>query len=263
MESISTNFLQFRFLDVLDILLVALIIYYIYNLIRGTIAVNIFIGLCVIYLSYILVQQAQMRLLTQLLGGFISLGFIALIILFQQEIRRFLVMVGKNASLQKNKAWWVFLFGRKEEFNQNLARLKPIIDACKSMQKSKTGALMVFAKHVEEPYFQNSGESLDAKVSKRLLESIFQKNSPLHDGAVIISENKITSASNILPLSDNDRLPAQFGLRHRAGIGISEVSDVLAVIISEETGDISYARQGKVKLKASFAELEKLLMRYY
>lgn len=263
MESISSNFLQFRFLDVLDILLVALIIYYVYNLIRGTIAVNIFIGLCVIYLSYILVQQAQMRLLTQLLGGFISLGFIALIIVFQQEIRRFLVLVGKNASLQRNKAWWVFLFGRKEEINQNLARLKPILDACKSMQKTKTGALIIFAKHTEEPYFQNSGETLEAKVSKRLLESIFQKNSPLHDGAVIISENKIVSASNILPLSDNDRLPAHFGLRHRAGIGISEVSDVLALIISEETGEISYARQGKVKMKASFAELEKLLIRYY
>lgn len=263
MESISSNFLQFRFLDVLDILLVALIIYYVYNLIRGTIAVNIFIGLCVIYLSYILVQQAQMRLLTQLLGGFISLGFIALIIVFQQEIRRFLVLVGKNASLQRNKAWWVFLFGRKEEINQNLARLKPILDACKSMQKTKTGALIIFAKHTEEPYFQNSGETLEAKVSKRLLESIFQKNSPLHDGAVIISENKIVSASNILPLTDNDRLPAHFGLRHRAGIGISEVSDVLALIISEETGEISYARQGKVKMKASFAELEKLLIRYY
>ena len=114
MESISTNLLQFRLFDVLDILLVALIIYYVYNLIRGTIAVNIFIGLCVMYLSYILVQQAQMRLLTQLLGGFISLGFIALVIVFQQEIRRFLLVLGKNASLQKNKAWWVFLFGKKE-----------------------------------------------------------------------------------------------------------------------------------------------------
>ena len=263
MESISTNLLQFRLFDVLDILLVALIIYYVYNLIRGTIAVNIFIGLCVMYLSYVLVQQAQMRLLTQLLGGFISLGFIALVIVFQQEIRRFLLVLGKNASLQKNKAWWVFLFGKKEEINQNLARLKPILDACKSMQKTKTGALMVFAKHTEEPYFQNTGEVLDATVSKRLLESIFQKNSPLHDGAVIIAEGKIKTASTILPLTDNDRLPAHFGLRHRAGIGISEVSDVLAIIISEETGEISYARQGKVKMKASFSEIDKLLLNYY
>ncbi|MFM6954669.1 MAG: diadenylate cyclase CdaA [Sphingobacteriaceae bacterium] len=263
MESISTNLLQFRLLDVLDILVVALIIYYVYNLIRGTIAVNIFIGLCVIYLGYVVVQQAQMRLLTQLLGGFISLGFIALVIVFQQEIRRFLLLVGKNASLQKNKAWWVLLFGKKEEINQNISRLKPIIDACKSMQKSKTGALIIFAKHAEEPYFQNTGELLEATVSKRLLESIFQKNSPLHDGAVIIAEGKIKTASTILPLTENDRLPAHFGLRHRAGIGISEVSDVLALIISEETGELSYARQGKVKMKASFSELEKLLLNYY
>jgi DNA integrity scanning protein DisA with diadenylate cyclase activity len=138
-----------------------------------------------------------------------------------------------------------------------------ILDACKSMQKTKTGALMVFAKHTEEPYFQNTGEVLDATVSKRLLESIFQKNSPLHDGAVIIAEGKIKTASTILPLTDNDRLPAHFGLRHRAGIGISEVSDVLAIIISEETNEISYARQGKVKMKASFSELEKLLLNYY
>jgi DNA integrity scanning protein DisA with diadenylate cyclase activity len=131
------------------------------------------------------------------------------------------------------------------------------------MQKTKTGALMVFAKHTEEPYFQNTGEVLDATVSKRLLESIFQKNSPLHDGAVIIAEGKIKTASTILPLTENDRLPAHFGLRHRAGIGISEVSDVLAIIISEETNEISYARQGKVKMKVSFSELEKLLLNYY
>lgn len=263
MENLSTNFLQLRFLDVIDILLVALIIYYVYNLIRGTIAVNIFIGLVIIYIGYFLVQQAHMRLLTQILGGFISLGFIALIIVFQQEIRRFLVLIGKNTSLQRNKAWWLFLFGRKEEMNNNLARIKPVIDACKSMQKSKTGALIVFAKYFEEQHFQNSGEMMDATISKRLLESIFQKNSPLHDGAVIIAENKIKSASCILPLTDNDRLPAHFGLRHRAGIGITEVSDVLAVIISEESGEISYAQHGKVKMKVNFTELERLLQNYF
>ena len=262
MENLNANFLQLRFLDVIDILLVALIIYYVYNLIRGTIAVNIFIGLVIIYIGYFLVQQAHMRLLTQILGGFISLGFIALIIVFQQEIRRFLVLIGKNTSLQRNKAWWMFLFGRKEELNYNLARIKPIIDACKSMQKTKTGALIVFAKYFEEQHFQNSGELLDATISKRLIESIFQKNSPLHDGAVIIAENKIKTASCILPLTDNDRLPAHFGLRHRAGIGISEVSDVLAIVISEESGEISYARHGKVKMKVSFSELERLIPNY-
>ncbi|MFM6977014.1 MAG: diadenylate cyclase CdaA [Sphingobacteriaceae bacterium] len=262
MENMDFNFLQVRFLDVIDILLVAIIIYYVYSLIRGTIAVNILLGLSIIYIGYFLVQQAQMRLLSQILGGFISLGFIALIIVFQQEIRRFLLMIGKNASLQKNKTWWLFLFGKKEELNNNLARIKPVLDACQSMQKSRTGALIVFAKYFEEQYFQNSGEIIDAMISKRLLESIFQKHSPLHDGAVIISEGKIKSASCILPLTDNDRLPTHFGLRHRAGIGITEVSDVMAIIISEESGEISYARQGRVKMKASFTELEKQLQNY-
>ncbi len=262
MENLDFNFLQVRFLDVIDILLVAVIIYYIYSLIRGTIAVNILLGLVIIYVGYLLVQQAQMRLLSQILGGFISLGFIALVIVFQQEIRRFLLLIGKNTSLQKNKAWWSFLFGKSEEVKNNMARVKPVLDACRNMQKTKTGALMVFAKYFEEPFFQNSGELIDAAISKRLLESIFQKHSPLHDGAVIISENKIKSASCILPLTENDRLPPNFGLRHRAGIGITEVSDVLAVILSEETGEISYAKQGRVKMKVSFTELEKVLQNY-
>lgn len=259
MEGFDFSFLNLRFLDVVDILLVAIIIYYIYNLIRGTIALNILLGLAIIYVVYLTVKQAHMRLLTEILGGFVSVGFIALIVVFQQEIRRFLLLIGRNASIQKDKAWWSFLFGRKEIEKNNLARIKPIIDACKSMQKSRTGALLVFAKYFDEQYYQNSGEQVEARISKRLLESIFQKNSPLHDGAVVISENKIRCASCILPLTENDQLPPQFGLRHRAGIGISEMSDAVAVIVSEETGEIAYAKQGRVKMNLSFMELEKLL----
>jgi uncharacterized protein (TIGR00159 family) len=240
-------------------LLVAIIIYYIYNLIRGTIALNILLGLAIIYVVFLVVKQANMRLLTEILGGFVSVGFIALIVVFQQEIRRFLLLIGKNASIQKDKAWWSFLFGKKEVEKDNLIRIKPIIDACKSMQKSRTGALLVFAKYFDEQYFQNSGEIVEARISKRLLESIFQKHSPLHDGAVVISENKIRCASCILPLTENDQLPPQFGLRHRAGIGISEMSDAVAVIVSEETGEIAYAKQGRVRMNLSFMELEKLL----
>ena len=259
MEGFDFGFLNLRFLDVVDILLVAIIIYYIFNLIRGTIALNILFGLSIIYVVYLVVKQAEMRLLTEILGGFVSVGFIALIVVFQQEIRRFLLLIGKNASLQKDKAWWMFLFGRKEIEKNNLARIKPIIDACKSMQKSRTGALLVFAKYFDEQFYQNSGEIVEARISKRLLESIFQKHSPLHDGAVVISENKIRCASCILPLTENDQLPPQFGLRHRAGIGVSEMSDAVAVIVSEETGEIAYAKQGRVKMNLTFMELEKLL----
>jgi diadenylate cyclase len=127
------------------------------------------------------------------------------------------------------------------------------------MKKTRTGALIVFAKYFDQDVFINSGEMMDSKISKRLLESIFQKNSPLHDGAVIISENRIKSASCILPLTENDKLPAQFGLRHRAGIGVTESSDATALIVSEETGEISYAQQGRVKMNISFTDLERLL----
>jgi len=250
---------HFGFFDVLDVVIVAIIIYQLYNLIRGTIAANIFIGLFIICLTYFLVDALNMRLLKGILSKFMDVGILALIIVFQQEIRRFLLLVGKNASLQRNKAWWRYFFGKNDDERNNLARIKPIIDACKSMKQSRTGALIVFAKYYDEQFYQNSCEVVDGKISKRLLESIFQKNSPLHDGAVVIAENKIKSASCILPLTDNTDLPPQFGLRHRAGIGVSEANDATALIISEETGEISYAKHGRVKMNISFAELEKLL----
>lgn len=259
MQSLDLSFLRFTFFDVLDVVLVAIIIYQIYNLIRGTIAANIFIGLAIICALYFVVKALNMQLLTRVLEKFANVGIIALIVVFQHEIRRFLLLVGRNASLQKNKAWWQYFFGRKEEEKNNLARIKPIIDACKTMKQSRTGALIVIAKYYDEEFFHNSCEYLDAKITKRLLESIFQKHSPLHDGAVIIANNKIKSASCILPLTDNANLPAHFGLRHRAGIGISEASDATALIVSEETGEIAYAKQGKVKMNLDFAELEKLL----
>jgi diadenylate cyclase len=251
--------LNFSFFNVLDILIVAIIIYQLYNLIRGTIAANIFIGLAIICIMYYLVDALHMQLLTKILGRFMDVGILALIVVFQQEIRRFLLLVGKNASLQRNKAWWRYFFGKNEAEKNNLARIKPILDACKSLKQTHTGALIVFAKYYDEQFYQNSCEVVDAKISKRLLESIFQKTSPLHDGAVVIAENKIKAASCILPLTDNTDLPPQFGLRHRAGIGVSEANDATAIIISEETGELSYAKHGRVKMNIGFAELEKLL----
>jgi diadenylate cyclase len=259
MHSFDFSFLKLGVFDILDVLLVAFIVYQLYNLIRGTIAANIFIGLITIYLLYMVVKALHMQLLTGILGKFADVGIIAIIIVFQQEVRRFLLLVGKNASLQRNKAWWKYFFGKAEAEKNNYARIKPIIDACKSMKQTRTGALIVFAKYYDEQFYQNSCEVLDARISKRVLESIFQKNSPLHDGAVVISENKIKSASCILPVTEKSDLPAQFGLRHRAGIGVTEANDATAIIVSEETGEISYAKQGRIKMDISFAELEKLL----
>jgi len=250
---------KFTFFDLLDIVLVALLIYQMYNLIRGTIAANIFIGFAIIFGLYFAVKKLEMHLLTFILGKFVDVGIIALIVVFQQEVRRFLLLVGKNASLQRNKAWWQYFFGKADAEKNNYARIKPIVDACKSLKQTRTGALIVFVKYYDEQFYQNSCEVINGKISKRLLESIFQKTSPLHDGAVVISENQIKSASCILPLTEKSDLPAQFGLRHRAGIGVTEANDATAIIISEETGELSYAKQGRVKMNISFAELEKLL----
>lgn len=259
MHLFDFSFFKFTIFSVLDIILLAIIIYQLYNLIKGTIAANIFIGLILIYVLYYIVPETKMPLLAGILKKVADVGIIAVIVVFQQEIRRFLLLVGKNASLQRNKAWWRYFFGKAEVEKNNYIRIKPIIDACKSLKQSRTGALIVFAKYYDEQFYQNSCEVLEAKISKRLLESIFQKTSPLHDGAVVIAENKIKSASCILPLTDKVDLPAQFGLRHRAGIGVTEANEASAIIISEETGEISYAKQGRVKMNISFAELEKLL----
>jgi len=227
---------SFRLLDIIDILLVAIIIYYIYSLIKGTIAVNILVGLLLFYGVYLVVKQMEMRLLTEIFGGFISVGSIALIVVFQQEIRRFLIHIGKNISLRRKKFLWSFLGNKRTSQVDHAEQIKPIIEACRSMSKSRTGALLVFSRYFDEEYYQSSGEYIDAPVSKRLLESIFFKNSPLHDGAVVIVDFRIMTASSVLPLSDSEDLPPQFGLRHRAAIGVTEVSEAIAVIVSEETG---------------------------
>src|SRR6202789_1597064 len=259
MQFFDFSLFKFTFFDILDVVLVAFLISQLYNLIRGTIAANIFIGLALIFGLYFVVKKLEMHLLTFILGKFVDVGIIALIVVFQQEVRRFLLLVGKNASLQRNKAWWQYFFGKGDAEKNNYARIKPIIDACKNLKQTRTGALIVFAKYYDEQFYQNSCEIIEGKISKRLLESIFQKSSPLHDGAVVIADNKIKSASCILPLTEKQDLPAQFGLRHRAGIGVTESNDATAIIVSEETGEISYAKQGRVKMNISFAELEKLL----
>ncbi len=263
MKGIDFDFLKITAIDVIDILFVAILIYYVYSLIKNTLAVNLLLGMFIIMVLYYVVEALHMTLLSTIINKFMSVGIIALIIIFQPEIRRFLLLIGKNMFLQKNKAWWGYLFGNKDIERDNLLRIKPVIDACKSMKKTKTGALIVFVKFYDDQLFANSCEVMDAKISKRLLESIFQKYSPLHDGAVVISENKIKSASCILPLTENDKLPPQFGLRHRAGIGISENTDAVAVIVSEETGEIAYVKQGRVRMNVSFGELEKLLNKDY
>lgn len=259
MNGIDISSFNIRFLDVLDILLVAIILYYIYTLIRGTIAVNILVGLGIIYLVSILVRQFNMHLLSQIFGGFISVGAIALVVVFQQEIRRFLIHIGRNFAIRRKSGFWSLFGSKKIVQRDNQATIKTVIDTCKSLSKTKTGALMVFAKYADEDYYQSSGEEIDAKLSKRLLESIFSKYSPLHDGAVVIVDGRIVTTSCVLPLSENEDLPPKFGLRHRAAIGVTEVSDAVTVVVSEETGEISFVKDGQIWNNISYEKLDELL----
>lgn len=259
MEPFDLGLFKVGVFDVIDIVLVAFIIYQIYNLIRGTIAVNIFIGLTLIYLLWIGVKALNMQLLSGILDKVIGVGVIALIIVFQQEIRRFLLLIGRNTVSRKNSFWRKVLLGNTIINDTDQLNLYPIVEACRNMSQAKIGALIVFARTYEEQVYSNNGELMNARISKRLLESIFSKTSPLHDGAVVISDGIIKAASCILPLTDNTELPEQLGLRHRAAVGITEQSDSIAVIISEETGYISIASRGKVKTNVTVEELERTI----
>jgi uncharacterized protein (TIGR00159 family) len=200
-----------------------------------------------------------MELLTGILDKFLSVGVIALIIIFQQEIRRFLLLIGKNFTFKRNRFFSRFFNPSAGIQDPSNDQIKPILEACNSLKKSKTGALIILAKNFDEQLFHNNGEVLNCKISKRILESLFNKFSPLHDGAVVISENQIKLASCILPITDNMELPVHLGLRHRAGIGVTEQSNSVALIISEETGEIAFGKEGKIKTNISMPELERIL----
>lgn len=260
MDLFQNDFLKFNLLSIVDILVVAIFIYLIFTLLRGTIALSIFIGICIIGVFYLLVKSLHMELLTGILDKFLSVGVISIIIIFQQEIRRFLLLIGKNFTQKRTRFWSKIFHSRGIESAANLEIIKPIIEACQAMKLSKTGALIIIAKNLDEQVFQNNGEALNCRISKRVLESIFNKLSPLHDGAVVICDNQIKLASCILPITDNMELPVHLGLRHRAGIGITEHSDSFSIMVSEETGEIAFGKEGKIQINLDIGELEKKLI---
>lgn len=247
-------------IDLIDITFVSLLLFQLYKLMRGTLAVRIFLGFISVYLVYIVVKSLHMELLTTILGQFIGVGVIAVIILFQQEIRKFLMMIGKSTSMDDN--FFKNLLNRKKADPENSLDIVPIVDAAKTLGSMNMGALIVFAKSSELKFYAESGDILDAQISKRLLISIFQKNSPLHDGAVIIENNRIKAARCILPVSENDEIPANYGLRHRAAIGMTEVTDSIILIVSEETGQTSIAINGILYHNLSRTELKQKLRNY-
>lgn len=262
MEIFHFGFLSVRLLDILDILIVAFLMYKIYQLLKGGTAMNIFIGIVAIYLLWwLFVKILDMQLLGAILGQFMSVGVLALIIVFQQEVRRFLLLLGSNSFTGKDSITRKILPWNWNVKKASPLNITPIIKACASMSKSKTGAILVIARTTDLKFYESTGDLMDADVSKRLLESIFFKNSPLHDGAVIIEGNKIKAARCVLPVTENTDLPAHYGMRHRAALGITEQSDAISVIVSEETGSISMAIDGKIHSNLSPEELEKLLAR--
>tara|TARA_B100001741_G_C16455089_1_gene552311 strand:- start:260 stop:1027 length:768 start_codon:yes stop_codon:yes gene_type:complete len=253
------NFIDIGIIEFIDISLVAILIYQLYKLIRGTVAINIFIGLAAIYLLWKTVSAFNFQLLSEILGQFIGVGVIILAIVFQQELRKFLMLIGKG-KLVKNKGFLKFRFNIKHE---NKLNINSLVSACENMAKTKTGAIIIVTQIDDLAVFTESGLAMESIISTPMLESIFYKNSPLHDGAVIIRENKIISARCVLPVSNNNELPKKLGIRHRAAVGITEESDAIAIIVSEETGNISYVKDGELFTNRTGEQLKQFLNRMF
>ncbi len=253
------GFLTVRFIDLLDIALVSLLLYQVYKLMKGSVAVRVFLGFLLLYLLFLVVKAANMELLSSILGQFMGVGVLAVIILFQQEIRKFLLLLGKTTFDREN------LLGllKRRNFDDDTRQVTPIIvEAIKQLSGTNTGALIVFSKNSELKFYAESGDLVDAIISKRLIQSIFNKESPLHDGAVIVYRGRIKAARCILPVTERDNLPAQYGLRHRAAIGMSEATDTLILIVSEETGQLSLARNGQLDNNLSPQEIRRRINDY-
>ena len=248
-----TLFLHLRILDIVDIILVALLLYQVFMLIRGTVALNIILAVIVIYFFWGLVKLLKMELLSNIIGQVIGVGVIALIIVFQQEIRRFLIMVGARY-ISKNRLRLESMF-RMEMDTRPRLRIKSIVKAVINLSNSKTGALIVIKRKSTLEMYAQAGDILDANTSSRLIISLFNKFSPLHDGAIIIDKEKIYAARVVLPVTDNPDLPPDYGLRHRAAIGIAEVTDSLVIVVSEESGKISLAENSEIRRGITSKEL--------
>jgi uncharacterized protein (TIGR00159 family) len=240
-----TAFIHIRLLDVIDILLVALLLYQIYMLIRGTVAFNILLAIAAIYIFWWVVRALKMELLSTILGSFLGVGVIALIIVFQQEIRRFLIYIGSRY-VDGNRINFDKLLNLRFETKSKL-KIRSILKAVMQFSQEKTGALIVIKRKSNMDIYVDTGDLLNADTSSRLLSSIFNKTSPLHDGAVIIESDKVKAARVILPVTEKLDLPPEYGLRHRAGLGMSEVTDSLVIIVSEESGQISIAENGTLQ----------------
>ena len=253
------DFIDIKLIDIIDIFLVALLVYYVYKLIRGTAAISIFSGIILIYIAWIVVNALKMSLMSAIINQVLSVGMIALIILFQQEIRRFLLHLGNRYITGGHAKLINRILGRKQE-TIALGALEELTQACRKMSDTKTGALIVIERSTRLGDEVRSGVVVDAEITTFLVKNIFFNKAPLHDGAVVIAEGRIAAAGCILPLSGKQNISKDLGTRHRAGLGQSENYDSLSVIVSEETGGISLAEGGILKQHLAPETLERLLI---
>jgi diadenylate cyclase len=253
---LTALFIHIRILDLLDIFLVAVLLFTLYKLVKGTAAINIFLGIVAIFILWKVTDALKMQLLSDILGAFISVGIIALLIIFQPEIRQFLLALGTPSVLGKYGKHFSFLTNWFETSFET--DTDPVVVACQHMSNIKQGALIIITRQNELQQIVNTGVVLDAEISSPLIENIFFKNSPLHDGAMIITQNRIKAAGCVLPVSKK-KLPRYAGLRHRAAVGLTEVSDAIAIVVSEETGHISYCTNGNIRHNIEPATLQQKL----
>lgn len=241
------SFLQFSLIDVVDILMVAVIIYFLYKWIRGSSAMNIFLAIIILIITRVVAQALDMKMMSSLLGALLDVGVIALIVIFQPEIRRFLENIGRSAGMPIGKRRWLEkLFPNRNGSALGNGSLAELSEAVEEMASTKTGALIVILRREGLEDIIASGDRIDAEIRSRLVQNIFFKNSPLHDGAMIIGGDRIIAARCTLPISDRIDLPAKYGMRHKAAIGLSERSDASVIVVSEQTGKISFVSAGKI-----------------
>jgi len=253
-------FFEFGLKDIIDIVAVALMLYYIYRLMRDSRSLNVFIGILVFVVVWIFVSQVlEMRLLGTILDKLVSVGVIALIVLFQEDIRKVLYNLGAHQRMRRLTNLFVSKKSREKKKAIVKQDIMPVVMACMNMGRNKIGALIVFERTMPLDEIISTGDRIDANINQRLIENIFFKNSPLHDGAMIIAQHRIEAAGCILPVSHDLDIPKELGLRHRSAMGISQESDALAIVVSEETGSISVAVHGEFHLRLSAEELESIL----
>lgn len=246
------GFITLDLLDIIDILLVSWIMYQLYKLVRGSSAYFIFMGIFAIYIIWVIVRVLDMGLISSILGQVLGVGVIALIVVFQQEIRRFLLFIGNK------------YFAKRMNFTKStnsVVVIEELVSACENMSESLTGALIVISRSTDLGFVEDTGDKIDAVVNRRLIENIFFKNSPLHDGAIIINNNRISSVRCVLPGTENQLVPAYFGMRHRAAIGMTENSDAIVVVVSEQSGKISFVVGGRIERGISLIKLKEHLMK--